>query len=313
MSAHRRDLPLTATRAARAQVYLAQLGVLSGALSSLLRARPRCDARALGVRFGALRCAPMADRCLATCVRARLRAPYVLTAQLRAHALVLPRRCSFKARFVAPLGRSAATADFSRPVFGAVAFYMAARAAGVRVPRAQLCSAAGVSAEEFGSTLAQMEELCGDLFDDGDDDDAGGQEGAKSKKRKSGGRSSADAAQAAAAGVVGAVRLPPLLGLATRASPRKLPQQQRQERQQQLGGSTPRGGASMRTPGGDVGRAKRTPASPAHTTPASARRTRAAAGAEAAGAGASAGRSPAVRAGGSAAKRARLSFESGAP
>lgn len=47
-----------------AKVYLAQLSVLGNCLDL----RPHCDARALGVRFGALRCAPAAEHCLALCV-----------------------------------------------------------------------------------------------------------------------------------------------------------------------------------------------------------------------------------------------------
>ena len=49
------------------QEYLAQLGALRGVLG----VRPRCDARTLGIRFGALSCAPAAERCLAQCVPAR--------------------------------------------------------------------------------------------------------------------------------------------------------------------------------------------------------------------------------------------------
>jgi hypothetical protein len=219
---------------------------------------------------------------------------------------------SFKARFVAPLCRArAAAADFGRPVFGAAAFFLAARAAGVRVPRAQLCSTAGVSSEEFGSTLAQMEALCADMFGDVDEDEEGG-EGAdgvaqgKAGARKKAARTDARPAAVPALAALRMVATTP----AVRASPRKATQQQVQALQQQKAEEECTPGGASRNGGGT--KARRTPGEApvaAGATPASsARLTRAAAAGAVAGAGA--GGSPTPRRS-SASKRSRLSFDSG--
>lgn len=88
-----------------------------------------------------------------------------MRALLSVSGLLLTRCASFKSRFVTSLGRKqSASADFSRPVFAAAAFALAARAAGIRVPRPQLCAAAGVAPAELTAMLTQMAHLCADLF-----------------------------------------------------------------------------------------------------------------------------------------------------
>ncbi len=239
------------------------------------------------------------------------------------------RRRSFKARFVAPLGRAhAAAADFGRPVFVAAAFFLAARAAGVRVQRAALCSAAGVAAGELAATLTQMEALCADLFRgadaeaDADGAAGGGEKDAAARKKR------ARAAEGLEAGIA---MLPPLpqqqavpLAAASGALRAALtsPPVARAQRAQH---ATPRAAVRCSSPkAGGSARARRTPGSagagagaPAGTPASSARRTRAAAVADAASGGsAGAARRAAAAAAQqtprSAAKRGRLSFEDGA-
>jgi origin recognition complex subunit 6 len=66
---------------------------------------------------------------------------------------------------VAPLERArAAAADFSRPVFVAAAFYLAARSQKVSINRPQLCAAVGIASAELSTVVAAMEELCADLL-----------------------------------------------------------------------------------------------------------------------------------------------------
>lgn len=71
----------------------------------------------------------------------------------------------FKESFIAslPLSRRS-SADFSRPVFTAVAFYLCAKRQKLKVDKIKLIELAGTSESEFSSVSTSMLDLCFDVF-----------------------------------------------------------------------------------------------------------------------------------------------------
>ncbi|PON67067.1 Origin recognition complex subunit [Trema orientale] len=71
----------------------------------------------------------------------------------------------YKDRFLASLPASRrASADFTRPVFTAVAFYLCARKQKLKVDKLKLIELCGASESEFSSVSASMNDLCFDIF-----------------------------------------------------------------------------------------------------------------------------------------------------
>ncbi|KAK7368065.1 hypothetical protein VNO80_10087 [Phaseolus coccineus] len=71
----------------------------------------------------------------------------------------------YKDRFVSSLPASRrASADFTRPVFTAVAFYLCAKKHKLKVDKLKLIELCGTSESEFCSVSATMKDLCHDVF-----------------------------------------------------------------------------------------------------------------------------------------------------
>ncbi|XP_031736464.1 origin of replication complex subunit 6 isoform X2 [Cucumis sativus] len=71
----------------------------------------------------------------------------------------------YKDRFVASLPASRrANADFSRPVFTAVAFYLCAKKNKLKVDKVKLIELSGTSESEFSCVATSMKDLCYDVF-----------------------------------------------------------------------------------------------------------------------------------------------------
>ncbi|PON57593.1 Origin recognition complex subunit [Parasponia andersonii] len=71
----------------------------------------------------------------------------------------------YKDRFLASLPASRrASADFTRPVFTAVAFYLCAKKQKLKVDKLKLTELCGASESEFSSVSASMNDLCFDFF-----------------------------------------------------------------------------------------------------------------------------------------------------
>ncbi|KAL2349256.1 hypothetical protein Fmac_003256 [Flemingia macrophylla] len=71
----------------------------------------------------------------------------------------------YKDRFVSSLPVSRrANADFTRPVFTAVAFYLCAKKHKLKVDKLKLIELCGTSESEFSSVYATMKDLCHDVF-----------------------------------------------------------------------------------------------------------------------------------------------------
>ncbi|XP_057443608.1 origin of replication complex subunit 6 [Lotus japonicus] len=97
----------------------------------------RLDVRELAIQFGCVRIIPM--------VRDGLK--------------------SYKERFLASLPPSRrASADFTRPVFTAVAFYLCAKKHKLKVDKIKLIELCGTSESEFSSVSTSMKDLCHDVF-----------------------------------------------------------------------------------------------------------------------------------------------------
>ncbi|KAH9709520.1 Origin recognition complex subunit 6 [Citrus sinensis] len=95
------------------------------------------DIRELGIRFGCIRLIPLVQKGLSL----------------------------FKDRFTAALPASRKTsADFSRPVFTAVAFYLCAKKHKLKVDKLKLIEVCGTSETEFASVSTTMKDLCHDVF-----------------------------------------------------------------------------------------------------------------------------------------------------
>ncbi|XP_027360762.1 origin of replication complex subunit 6-like [Abrus precatorius] len=71
----------------------------------------------------------------------------------------------YKDRFVSSLPASRrASADFTRPVFTAVAFYLCAKKHKLKVDKLKLIELCGTSESEFSSVFTTMKDLCHDVF-----------------------------------------------------------------------------------------------------------------------------------------------------
>uniref|UniRef100_A0A9I9CUK5 Origin of replication complex subunit 6 n=1 Tax=Cucumis melo TaxID=3656 RepID=A0A9I9CUK5_CUCME len=71
----------------------------------------------------------------------------------------------YKDRFVASLPASRrVSADFSRPVFTAVAFYLCAKKNKLKVDKVKLIELSGTSESEFSCVATSMKDLCFDVF-----------------------------------------------------------------------------------------------------------------------------------------------------
>ncbi|XP_061355449.1 origin of replication complex subunit 6 [Gastrolobium bilobum] len=71
----------------------------------------------------------------------------------------------YKDRFLSSLTASRrASADFTRPVFTAVAFYLCAKKHKLKVDKLKLIEVCGTSESEFSSVSTSMKDLCHDVF-----------------------------------------------------------------------------------------------------------------------------------------------------
>ncbi|GMN41837.1 hypothetical protein TIFTF001_011053 [Ficus carica] len=72
---------------------------------------------------------------------------------------------SYKERFLASLPASRhATADFARPIFTAVAFYLCGKKHKLKVDKLKLIELCGASETEFSSVSSSMKDLCFDVY-----------------------------------------------------------------------------------------------------------------------------------------------------
>ncbi|KAG4189450.1 hypothetical protein ERO13_A08G223448v2, partial [Gossypium hirsutum] len=68
-------------------------------------------------------------------------------------------------RFLASLPSSRqASADFSKPVFTAVAFYLCAKKHKLKIDKVRLIEVCGISESEFSCVSTSMKDLCHDVF-----------------------------------------------------------------------------------------------------------------------------------------------------
>lgn len=106
-------------------------------LQNTLGVKTKLDIRELGIQFGCIRLIPFVKKGLSL----------------------------YKDRFIASLPASRrANADFTRPVFTAVAFYMCAKKHKLKVDKLKLIEVSGTSESEFNSVFASMKDLCFDVF-----------------------------------------------------------------------------------------------------------------------------------------------------
>ncbi|KAH7277371.1 hypothetical protein KP509_39G047700 [Ceratopteris richardii] len=105
-------------------------------LQNALGVRSNLDVRELAVQFGCVRLVGSVQRILTV----------------------------FKERFIAALPASRkGNADFSRPVFTAVAFYLCAKKNKLKVDKARLIESCGTSESEFANVSTSMTDLCYDM------------------------------------------------------------------------------------------------------------------------------------------------------
>ncbi|KAJ4711336.1 Origin recognition complex, subunit 6 [Melia azedarach] len=106
-------------------------------LQNSIGVKNNLDIRELGIRFGCIRLIPLVQRGLSL----------------------------FRDRFIASLPASRrASADFTRPVFTAVAFYLCAKKHKLKVDKLKLIEVCGTSESEFASVSTTMKDLCHDVF-----------------------------------------------------------------------------------------------------------------------------------------------------
>ncbi|GLU17087.1 hypothetical protein SLE2022_334830 [Rubroshorea leprosula] len=106
-------------------------------LQNGLNIKTTVDVRQLGIQFGCVRLVPFVIKGLSL----------------------------YKERFLASLPASRqGTADFTRPVFTAVAFYLCARKHKLKIDKTKLIEVSGSSESEFSSVSNSMNDLCYDLF-----------------------------------------------------------------------------------------------------------------------------------------------------
>ncbi|KAK2975358.1 hypothetical protein RJ640_007855 [Escallonia rubra] len=97
----------------------------------------KLDIRELGIQFGCIRLIPLVQKGLSL----------------------------YKDRFLASLPPSRrASADFSRPVYTAVAFYLCAKRHKLKVDKIKLIEICGTSESEFSRVSTSMKDLCHDVF-----------------------------------------------------------------------------------------------------------------------------------------------------
>ncbi|KAL3675282.1 hypothetical protein R1sor_025230 [Riccia sorocarpa] len=109
----------------------------STAMQNALNLRKKLDVRELAVQFG--------------CVRLIKTTPEVLSL--------------YQSRFVAALPEARrASADFNRPIFTAVAFFLCARKNRLKVDKLKLIELCGTSGAEFSNVCASMMDLCFDTL-----------------------------------------------------------------------------------------------------------------------------------------------------
>lgn len=107
------------------------------AMQNGLGVKTKLDVRELGIQFGCVRLIPFVQK----------------GASL------------YKKRFLDALPPSRrASADFTRPVFTAVAFYLCAKRHKLKVDKLKLIELSGTSESEFISVSTSMKDLCFDLF-----------------------------------------------------------------------------------------------------------------------------------------------------
>ncbi|KAK4784202.1 hypothetical protein SAY86_018570 [Trapa natans] len=106
-------------------------------MQNMLGVKNTLDIRELGIQFGCIRLIPFVKKGLSL----------------------------YKERFVTSLPVSRrATADFTRPVFTAVAFYLSAKKHKLKVDKLRLIEVCGTSEREFSCVSNSMMDLCFDVF-----------------------------------------------------------------------------------------------------------------------------------------------------
>ncbi|OMO82459.1 Origin recognition complex, subunit 6 [Corchorus olitorius] len=106
-------------------------------LQNSLNIKTTLDIRELGIQFGCVRLIPFVKKGLSL----------------------------YKERFTTSLPASRqASADFSRPVFTAVAFYLCAKKHKLKVDKVRLIEVCGTSESEFACVSNSMKDLCHDVF-----------------------------------------------------------------------------------------------------------------------------------------------------
>ncbi|KAK9116749.1 hypothetical protein Sjap_015696 [Stephania japonica] len=107
------------------------------AMQNGIGVKTNLDVRQLGIQFGCVRLIPFVQKGLSL----------------------------YKDRFVASLPASRRSgADFTRPVFTAVAFYLCAKKHKLKVDKLKLIELCGTSESEFSSVSTSMKDLCFDVF-----------------------------------------------------------------------------------------------------------------------------------------------------
>ncbi|KAL4319891.1 hypothetical protein GQ457_18G025310 [Hibiscus cannabinus] len=106
-------------------------------LQNGLNIKTTLDIRELGIQFGCVRLIPFVKKGLSL----------------------------YKDRFMASLPASRqASADFTRPVFTAVAFYLCAKKHKLKIDKDRLIEVCGTSESEFSCVSTSMKDLCHDVF-----------------------------------------------------------------------------------------------------------------------------------------------------
>ncbi|XVE91475.1 hypothetical protein REPUB_Repub01dG0013200 [Reevesia pubescens] len=106
-------------------------------LQNGLNIKTTLDIRELGIQFGCVRLIPFVKKGLSL----------------------------YKERFTASLPASRqASADFTRPVFTAVAFYLCAKKHKLKIDKDRLIEVCGTSESEFSCVSTSMKDLCHDVF-----------------------------------------------------------------------------------------------------------------------------------------------------
>ncbi|XP_039045431.1 origin of replication complex subunit 6-like isoform X2 [Hibiscus syriacus] len=106
-------------------------------LQNGLNIKTTLDIRELGIQFGCVRLIPFVKKGLSL----------------------------YKDRFMASLPSSRqASADFTRPVFTAVAFYLCAKKHKLKIDKDRLIEVCGTSESEFSCVSTSMKDLCHDVF-----------------------------------------------------------------------------------------------------------------------------------------------------